>query len=455
VVVDIEKAMAQFQLIMWKFVQFKGGNVTIDVERVIRTRTETPAKLVKRAAGGSVHGPGTGTSDSIPAMLSDGEYVIKASAAKRIGYGRLDDLNNGVQRFAKGGKARKKKQRQKAKAERHEAQQTAYNERFSDWGDKYRGIGEYRAQQSRSFGKGNLSSFNFGDAASAMQNYTAAVEDQSRAQENLYEARKRVNHASRADKPAAIRALAAAQQELAKSAEAVATAETAKKAAAPTAANILSNYQGRVAKTQKWAADMNTLRAWGLPPTLASEILSSGLESGSAMAAALVAGGAGNIASFRASANTLRGATDSLGFSSGMSDTVEGDLTYHDQEKAAAAAVGVNPAAARAAAQAAKAAAKAKKKRKKKRRKKNGRALGGNVYAGEEYLVGEQGHEMFVPSTSGRIMSNASLMSGRATSGSGSGSSAPVSISLDGNSIWQGLVTHSRTSGFTIRDLGS
>lgn len=51
--------------------------------------------MQKFATGGHVRGSGTGTSDSIPAMLSHGEYVIKASAAKQIGIGNLNALNNG------------------------------------------------------------------------------------------------------------------------------------------------------------------------------------------------------------------------------------------------------------------------------------------------------------------------------------------------------------------------
>lgn len=47
------------------------------------------------ATGGYVAGPGTGTSDSIPAMLSNGEYVINAGAVRRIGVGNLDALNQG------------------------------------------------------------------------------------------------------------------------------------------------------------------------------------------------------------------------------------------------------------------------------------------------------------------------------------------------------------------------
>jgi TP901 family phage tail tape measure protein len=45
------------------------------------------------AMGGFVSGPGTGTSDSIPAMLSNGEYVIKASAVGAYGVDFLNALN--------------------------------------------------------------------------------------------------------------------------------------------------------------------------------------------------------------------------------------------------------------------------------------------------------------------------------------------------------------------------
>jgi TP901 family phage tail tape measure protein len=48
------------------------------------------------ASGGSVSGPGTGTSDSIPAMLSDGEYVIRAAAVKKLGRKFLDAINQGT-----------------------------------------------------------------------------------------------------------------------------------------------------------------------------------------------------------------------------------------------------------------------------------------------------------------------------------------------------------------------
>lgn len=55
------------------------------------------------ATGGGVYGAGTSTSDSIPAMLSNGEYVIHAGAAKKYG-GLLDAINSGkMAHFASGG----------------------------------------------------------------------------------------------------------------------------------------------------------------------------------------------------------------------------------------------------------------------------------------------------------------------------------------------------------------
>lgn len=60
--------------------------------------TRTP---VKRAGGGAVYGPGTATSDSIPAWLSNGEYVIKAAAVARYGKSFFDSVN--TMRFAQGG----------------------------------------------------------------------------------------------------------------------------------------------------------------------------------------------------------------------------------------------------------------------------------------------------------------------------------------------------------------
>lgn len=59
------------------------------------------AMIPNRATGGIVHGPGTKNSDSITAKLSDGEYVVRASAVDQYGTGLLDQINE--RKFATGG----------------------------------------------------------------------------------------------------------------------------------------------------------------------------------------------------------------------------------------------------------------------------------------------------------------------------------------------------------------
>lgn len=75
--------------------------------------------VVKAATGGHIAGPGTGTSDSIPAWLSNGEFVVRAAVVKQPGVldalhslnrgGRLPALRQhnqaGAARFADGGLA--------------------------------------------------------------------------------------------------------------------------------------------------------------------------------------------------------------------------------------------------------------------------------------------------------------------------------------------------------------
>lgn len=63
----------------------------------------------RRASGGPVYGPGTATSDSIPAYLSNGEYVIKAAAVEKYGVHTFDRLN--AMHFAEGGKVERRKVR--------------------------------------------------------------------------------------------------------------------------------------------------------------------------------------------------------------------------------------------------------------------------------------------------------------------------------------------------------
>lgn len=59
---------------------------------------------LSKATGGFITGPGTGTSDDIPAFLSNGEYVLTAQAVQNVGLPLLDAMNSGrVGHFAAGG----------------------------------------------------------------------------------------------------------------------------------------------------------------------------------------------------------------------------------------------------------------------------------------------------------------------------------------------------------------
>lgn len=61
-------------------------------------------EVQKKAGGGLITGQGSGTSDDIPAWLSNGEFVMRAEAVRRIGARNLEMLNSGrMPGFAAGG----------------------------------------------------------------------------------------------------------------------------------------------------------------------------------------------------------------------------------------------------------------------------------------------------------------------------------------------------------------
>lgn len=88
---------------------FGGGGINVGrvaslTGDVTKTIAANPAIF---ALGGLVRGPGTSTSDSISARLSDGEFVMNAKAVKRWGVSTLEAMNSNEQgppqKFARGG----------------------------------------------------------------------------------------------------------------------------------------------------------------------------------------------------------------------------------------------------------------------------------------------------------------------------------------------------------------
>jgi hypothetical protein len=92
----LKTKMEQLEARAWK--------VTVEMRMKNKLRLEAIAaahgmvlnvtgKPMMLAGGGAIRGPGTGTSDSVPAMVSNGEYVIKASRARQLGTRFLNMLN--------------------------------------------------------------------------------------------------------------------------------------------------------------------------------------------------------------------------------------------------------------------------------------------------------------------------------------------------------------------------
>jgi TP901 family phage tail tape measure protein len=78
----------------------------LSADMVVYLTGKLPKGVLKKASGGHIVGAGHGTSDSIPAMLSNGEYVIRANAVKTIGVSTLDKLNQADRmQFSNGGMA--------------------------------------------------------------------------------------------------------------------------------------------------------------------------------------------------------------------------------------------------------------------------------------------------------------------------------------------------------------
>ena len=74
-----------------------GTGAAAQAKTAITTRKQTlddaERKAMGMAKGGAIRGKGTGTSDDIPIMASDGEFMLKAAAVKKIGVPALEALN--------------------------------------------------------------------------------------------------------------------------------------------------------------------------------------------------------------------------------------------------------------------------------------------------------------------------------------------------------------------------
>lgn len=87
-------AAAQVKALRDYLNQLQSKTVQVHVDTYLRTIGSSGGHSVYTPAeGGYIRGPGTETSDSIPAMLSDKEFVVKAAAVRKYGVAKMMQIN--------------------------------------------------------------------------------------------------------------------------------------------------------------------------------------------------------------------------------------------------------------------------------------------------------------------------------------------------------------------------
>jgi hypothetical protein len=80
---------------------FKSGQFFEYNGRTYKVKSAKDIVAQNYADGGPIYGAGSATSDSIPAMLSNGEFVVRASAVEKYGVGTMEAINS--MKYASGG----------------------------------------------------------------------------------------------------------------------------------------------------------------------------------------------------------------------------------------------------------------------------------------------------------------------------------------------------------------
>lgn len=119
---EVAAAKANLSSLQAQLNGIQSKSITITTNQVTKATKENTVGIFK-ASGGFVSGPGTATSDSIPARLSNGEFVVKASSVRKYGVGFLDAVN--TQRFADGGLVSTRTTQDRAAKNRFKAAQQA------------------------------------------------------------------------------------------------------------------------------------------------------------------------------------------------------------------------------------------------------------------------------------------------------------------------------------------
>ncbi|MEV7761815.1 hypothetical protein [Curtobacterium flaccumfaciens] len=285
-----------------------------------------------RASGGPVYGPGTGTSDSIPAMLSNGEYVIREKSVRKYGTGILDRINSGhyangglVQKFASGGavgaanaraaKARAaqlKRQQAVAKA-RAEARADAEAARLEKQTDIYQFRTSLRTGQLT--GQSAVqAAFNIAQDSKFPERFRNAVARVADASEKkLLKLEKQSDRAADAvdkasDKLGDLRSASAS----------MASGISGKLSDVSfgnyrSGSSLLRGLTSRAGKLRQFQSLLTTLQKNGLAPALLNEVASLGVDEGLPLAKSLASMGKGQLSAINSQYNAVGKTSTAIG----------------------------------------------------------------------------------------------------------------------------------------------
>lgn len=284
-----------------------------------------------RASGGHVRGPGTETSDSIPAYLSDNEYVIQASSVRKYGTGFLDRVNAGryadgglVGHYASGGSVAAQKAAQKAadaaaKAradaakKRADAREKAEAARLARQTDIY--------QFRTSMRTGSLTGMSavqgaFGIATDSKyperyRNAVARIADRS--EKAMIKLEKRSDAASKAVEKASDKL-----KDLRGSASSMSSSISGKLSDFSygdyrSSTSLLRGLTSRASKLKQFQALLVALRKNGLAPALLNEVASLGVDEGLPLAKSLAASSKSQIAAINSQYGSIGKTSTQIG----------------------------------------------------------------------------------------------------------------------------------------------
>lgn len=99
---NTSEAMSNIAAVQSRLDALRDRTVTVTTRHIqVGSPVGTAANPTLNAAGGHIRGPGTATSDSIPAMLSNGEFVMRTAAVRHYGLDTMYAMN--AMRLANGG----------------------------------------------------------------------------------------------------------------------------------------------------------------------------------------------------------------------------------------------------------------------------------------------------------------------------------------------------------------